>query len=546
MKEDFVKMKTKIFLILILLIASLLRFYHLGQMPSGITNDEAGYIYNAYSISQTLKDANGRFLPLSINLDNPFSPVPIYINAVFLKIFGLSIFTGRFIYAALGVGSVLLLFLLAKQLFKNNKIALMSASVLAISPWHLHISRSAYEAGVALFFFLLAFLVFLKNVEKGNINWSLPFFLLAFYSYHATKIYFLFFIPILILTHQDLFKRKKELILFVVGSAMIILSFFYVGKRQQAFGRAEQFFFMDTSAASRMVDEEREKSSAPFILRQIFNNKPLFFLREIRENYLSAFSPQYLFLYGETSGLGGIYGTFFRGEMYIIELLFLVLGISTLCQKYKSVRGVIFFSLLAAPLTTILSKEATYVMRAVMMIPFLYLLVGLGIFSFISFIQKYPPSARKAAIIFFITWYLFLLASYLYHYHFRYSIYGAESWFRSRRDLFSLIREQESDYQRINIAGVSRMFIFQYGVFAKVDPSEIQQAWSGPVPRRLRKITFLGVCIESDESPTEFLPPKTLYIVPDHCHKEATPSATIRDFGEPLRTVWKIYSTAED
>lgn len=537
------KTKRGFFLIILLILSSFLRLYRLGQMPYGITNDEAGYIYNAYSISRTLKDVNGVFLPLSINLDNPFSPVPIYINALFLRILGLSVFSGRFVYALLGILSVFLLFLIARFMFKNERIALATSFVFAISPWHLHVSRSAYEAGVALFFFLLAFLVFLKNTKKGNICWSLPFFLLAFWSYHATKIFFIFFIPILILANRGLFKRKKELLCFSLGVGLIIFSFAYLGISQKAFGRASTFLFNDLGKAATFVDWERKASSAPFIFRQVFSNKPLYFLRVIRENYLNAFSPQYLFLYGETSGLGAIYGTFFRGIMYIIELPLLILGVIKLLKEYAKVKEIILLSLFIAPLPTAFTFDASYVMRAIMMVPFLSLLVGLGIMSVISSIGRLPSIIKKLATFSFFALYFFLLTSYLYQYHFRYSIYGAESWFRSSRELSTFIKESQKNYSEVIIVEPSSMFILQYGFFAKIDPREIQEIWGKPMPKKLGNITFLRGCYENQNSPTSFLAAKTLYIVPEGCHKKYIPFATIKDFGEPLRVIWKIYST---
>lgn len=536
----------KLVLILILLLAAFLRFYRLGQMPYGITNDEAGYIYNSYSISKTLKDVNGKFLPFSFNLEDPFSPVPIYLNAIFIKIFGLSIFAGRFLYATLGVGCVLLLFLLAEELFKSTKIALTSALVLAISPWHLHISRSAYEAGVALFFFLLAFLVFRKNVKKGNINWSLPLFILAFYSYHATKIFFIFFVFVLAFTHRSLFKRKKELAFFLAVAFLVIFSFLIIGKREGGMQRGGLFLYNDMEAASEFVNLERRKSSAPFIIRQVFNNKPLYFLRVMREKYLNAYSLQFLFLYGETSGLAGIYGTFFRGVMYIIELPLLLLGLFTLVQKFKKERNILLLSLLIAPLATTFTTDASYVMRTVMMIPFLCLLVGLGI---ISFTQIISIARKKQMMVIFVGCYLFLVTSYLYQYHFRYSIYGAESWFRSSRELATLIRDNRDRYNRINVVDPGQMFILQYGVFANLEPEKIQETWetwNEKETRELENISFSSHCIDvEDEALVESLPPGILYVVPEikTCHKQATPSSVIKDYGEPLRTIWKIYST---
>ena len=363
--------KVYLALILIVLLASVLRLWNLGEMPSGITNDEAGYIYSSYSILKTRKDLVGNFMPFSFNLDNSFSPVPVYLIIPFLSFYGISPFSGRLVFALAGIGNVILIFLIAKSLF-NSKIAFFSAFMMSVSAWHLQVSRMAYDGGIALFFYLLGIYIFLKNIKNENtkkILLSLPFFLLAFYSYHATKIYFLALILVLfIVFKKELLKKKKVFLLLLFGTIIILFSFLYISITQDV-TRGSVFLFKDDKAA-KMVNWEREKNSAPPILKTIFSNKPLYFLRVIRENYLEAFSPQFLFLYGETSGLSSIYGVSFRGVMYIIELPLLILGfIFLLNNKNKKIRNLIILLLIISPLPSTFTKDRTYVMRSIMMMP---------------------------------------------------------------------------------------------------------------------------------------------------------------------------------
>ncbi len=353
----------------------------MGTVPSGITNDEAGLIYSAYSIAATGHDLMGRFLPLSVNLDHSFSPVSIYLIAPFVGLFGLLPFIGRLPFAIFGVLSVILTFAITKKLFNNFTLALFLAFVMSVSPWHLQISRMAYETPVAIFFFLLGIYIFLSKVNKGNINWSIPAFLFAFYTYHATKIFYLVLIPLLIFVYKDkLIKRKMELIIFIFLNAMILLSFIFILSTQNV--SRQSVLIWNDQKVSEFVNWERDKNTAPFFIRQVFNNKPLYYLRAIRENYLEAFSTQFLFLYGETQGLGGIYGTFYRGVMYIIELPLLILGLYYL-WRYKNTRpkNFLFLLLLIFPLPSTFVIDKSYVMRSAMMIPVLSIIVGCGIYS---------------------------------------------------------------------------------------------------------------------------------------------------------------------
>ena len=531
-------MKKYLPLIFVLIIAGFLRLYNLGQMPYGMSNDEAGYIYNAYSIVQTGKDVNGILLPLSFNVDNPFSPVPVYLIALVLKILPLNLFSGRLIFSLLGIGCVYLLYLLTKELFNNNKISLISSFILAISPWHLHISRVAYEGGLALFFYLLAILVFLKNSKKGNILFSLSFFLLAFYSYHATKVFFIPLLIILIYTNKSILNNKKQFVLFTIGIILIIGSFAVILKSQNAGGRASTFIFNNLGQISETVKEERTSNIAPFLIRQIFSNKFTVILRTMRENYLTAFSPEYLFLYGETGGNGELYGTFFRGEMYLVELPLLIIGAYCLWRFYPKQRKFILLSLLAAPLTTTFTTDVSYTIRAIMMIPFLSILVAIGIVEFFKFIQNFNKLKYYFWGTIFCLVYLVSLFSYLYLYHYRYSVYGAEAWFRSSRDLVSYIELNQDKFDEIHIIKPGNMFLLQYGVFSQSEPEDIQKAWSSPSVKKVDKIVIENDCPVN----LDLITNKIWYVVPENCFDLPNTEKVIKDYGEPLRDIWRIYN----
>ncbi|OGH38450.1 MAG: hypothetical protein A2905_01425 [Candidatus Levybacteria bacterium RIFCSPLOWO2_01_FULL_36_10] len=533
-------------LVSIIILASFLRLWELGSVPSGITNDEAGLIYSTYSISKTGHDVAGEFLPLSINLDNSFSPVSIYLTAPFIRVLGLSPTSGRLPFAVAGILSIVLVYVITKRLFNNDYIALLSAFVMSVSPWHLQITRIAYETPVAVFFFLLGIFIFLKNAEKGNINWSVLPFLFGFYTYHATKIFYLALIPILIFVYKDrLLRRKKELILFILLNIFILISFIFISSKQNV-SRQSVLLWSEPKKASDMVNWERDKNTAPFFVREIFNNKPLYYLRVIRENYLEVFSTQFLFLYGETEGLGGIYGIFYRGVMYILELPLLIVGLYFLWrEKNNRVKLLLFSLLLISPLSSALVIDKSYVMRSAMLIPVLSIIVGYGIYSFYLLLKNNNKLPAKVILIAFVSVYAFLILEYVYQYHFRYSIYGAESWFRSSKDMVTYMQKNGKSYDNIYIAQPGIMFIFQYGIYNKLEPDKIRKLWSDPWPKKYGKLTLLESCFgdidKTEFDPSQFLPRSTLYIVPDFCHKKFFPTSTINEVGEPLRPIWKIY-----
>src|ERR1035437_741815 len=113
----------KLFLLLIVLLAGILRFYQLGVNPPSLTWDEAAWGYNAYSLGVNGKDEFGRFLPYDYleSFGDFKPPMYAYLDIIPVKIFGLNEFSTRFPSALFGTLTVLFTFFLVKRIFWKSK-----------------------------------------------------------------------------------------------------------------------------------------------------------------------------------------------------------------------------------------------------------------------------------------------------------------------------------------------------------------------------------------------------------------------------------------
>ena len=120
--------------------------------------------------------------------------------------------------ALLGVLAVGLTYLLIKELFSKSGLALLTAFLLAISPWHLQFSRVAFESQLGLFLNIFMALFFLKILKKPHLL-PLAAFLagLNFYSYQAEKV----FTPLLVLALVFIWRRR----LLALPRKYLVLSF---------------------------------------------------------------------------------------------------------------------------------------------------------------------------------------------------------------------------------------------------------------------------------------------------------------------------------
>src|SRR3990167_4151380 len=135
--------KKNIYLIIltfVFLLAFFLRFYNLGVNPPSLDWDEASIGYNAYSLLKTGADEYGNKLPLTIRSFGDYKPlVYIYLDVPSVLAFGLNETGVRFPSAVFGFLSVIVIYFLVKEIFRDwdkerkEKLALLAALFWGVS-----------------------------------------------------------------------------------------------------------------------------------------------------------------------------------------------------------------------------------------------------------------------------------------------------------------------------------------------------------------------------------------------------------------------------
>jgi mannosyltransferase len=146
----------KIAIIAITILAFALRIYHLGHQS--IWYDEGVSIY--YSC-QSLKD-----LLVSASADN-HPPLHYLVLHFWLKLAGQSEFSVRLLSLISGVLSIPLLFRLGQELF-DQRVGLLAAFLLSISPFHVWFSQEARMYTLAVLFSLASVYIFALCFEERS------------------------------------------------------------------------------------------------------------------------------------------------------------------------------------------------------------------------------------------------------------------------------------------------------------------------------------------------------------------------------------------
>lgn len=357
--------KIHILLISIIILAAFLRLYKLDSVPPSLNWDEVDAGYNAYTVANWGRDEWGKFLPLVFtSFRDDKHPVHIYLTAPIVRLFGLSDFTTRFSGAIIGILSVIVIFYLARILFKSDLAALLSALFLAVSPYHLQFSRGLWEINFALFFFMLGLWMFYLSLKgKGwLINISFLSFGISILSYHSSKIIVPLVILILILFYiKDLIKLSIH---FYIGIFILLIFATLLISDPRMLGTAR---VKQTQFSQDIIEKTQtfQKTKSHILgLSEITLNQ-----------YLTHFTLKYLFVSGDQSPRNSV-KTF--GEFYKTDALFILIGLFALLKLRSKVTIVILAWLLLSPIPSSLVSHAPNATRAVFMMGSMHLLSALG------------------------------------------------------------------------------------------------------------------------------------------------------------------------
>lgn len=250
----------------IFIISLMVRLPAFGQIPVGLNRDEAALGFNAVSILKTARDEYGVLLPTSItSFGDQKLPGYVYALIPFIAALGTDPWVLRLPSFIAGLAVIFLtgrLVWLTTGQFDRRRalpLSLLAMLFLAVSPWANHFSRVAYEAHVALAWFLTGLVASLEAVNhKKHQRWWLAAsalgFSLAFATYHSYQI----LVPLTVLGLAWLYRqevRKADRTGLIAATTIGLLTIFLLW--QGGVWKANQTKFAGISPFSAEVIERR-------------------------------------------------------------------------------------------------------------------------------------------------------------------------------------------------------------------------------------------------------------------------------------------------
>lgn len=464
-------------------IGAILRLWHLGVNPPGLYWDEVSLGWNAYSILKTGMDEHGRFLPLdTFYAFGDYKP-PLYIYAAVppIALFGLNEFAVRLPSALSGVGLIIIAYFLTRELSvgdhgehdgKNGIFPIISALLIAVSPWSITLSRVGFESNLAVLLNAFGVLFFLYAVHRRSSRWlplSVASFVLAAYTFNANRLLSpIFLIALTLLFYREALEHWKAWgVCAGLGLVLVIPMIGHLRSTQGKLRWNEVNIFSDLS----VIEESnvRRGVDGNTLISRLFHHRYFGYARFFLSHYADNLDLKYLFLTGDPNPRISVPHF---GELYIIELPFFIIGAIGLVKGIRKKNLQVLLTLfLLAPIPASLARETPHALRSASLLPIPQVLVAIGLMGTIEVIRKICGEKTKKFLLFAFCFMLISsIGNFLFIYYRYYPYEQAGEWLTSYPRLVRYIQSIKKDRQLVYVTpDLGRPYIY-FLFYGRYDP----------------------------------------------------------------------------
>lgn len=458
-----------------------LRFINLTKIPQGFSWDEAAIGYNAYSLLKTGKDEFGKPWPIFLESFGDFKTSFYSILIIpIVHLFGLTIFSVRLPSLLTGCLIIPASFYLALKVFKKPLPASLTAGLIAISPWAIHTSRFAIEwlFGIPLIIIAAALLLENNNSKDKRKRFFMPLaaimFSFSLYLYHSFRL----FVPLLLLSYVFIYKKiliqKKKLVLisFLIGFFTILPLLITIKSNNLLARPTAVALFSDEILQNEFKEGMYRQTLLKLPFVRLFNNKIVFYSKEVLDHYLAHFSPQFLFSGKDVTPRVGIKKV---GKLYLASLPFLIIGLIQLIKKNDKLSRFFLLWFFLAPLPSSLTLDSPHALRSLTFFPVVQIIIINGAVSAYHYIRINKMQLMNGFIAFTSLSYLAGFGYFLWRYFLFYPENTAVYWQDGHQEMVKKLNRYEKSFDQIIITthyGQPHIFI---AFFTPLEPKVYQE-----------------------------------------------------------------------
>lgn len=346
--------------------------------PPALNADEATNAYDAYSILKTGRDQYGNFMPLRFKSFGDYKlPLLTYLAIPFIKIFGLTETGIRMVNLPFVLFFPIIIFLLTQELFGKKNVSLLAAFFSAFAPGLQLLGRQTHEGYMTVFFLTLSFYLFLKFFKKQNV---VNFFifdlcvLISLFGYHFSRLWAVFYLLLfLFLLIKNKLPKWSLVILILIIFLFGITDIIYQPTR------IKNLLFFNNLGFSLKINELRAEGG-----NRLIYNKLSVGLKDLSNEYIKYFSPQFLVINGDENPRFGYPGI---SPITALEYVFIFIGLYFLFKNKEKWRYLILLTLLFSPLSASVSWADQSVTRSLFIFIPIFVISSYGVINFVN--KKY-------------------------------------------------------------------------------------------------------------------------------------------------------------
>jgi len=433
-------------------------------------------------------------------------PIYIWFASISVKIFGASAWALRLPSALAGIGTVISTGLIAKFLFKNSKkinpksIQLLAMLMVAISPWSIMFSRTAFEGHLAQFLVSLSILTLMwlhssvsplhqfgKETPWTIFKLTITALLgaLATYTYFSVR----FVWPVIFIAIQIFFTLKfisgknktKSLIKNAILSSIIPLGIFFLllipMVKSPLYEESNKFRYSTSSVLNNIdypvISNGLRELAGNSTIDRFFFHRHLLLIKELAINYSDHLNLNYLFISGDSNLR---HGTTTHGLFLLILLPIFIYGLFKLFLNNKRALAVLIVWWIIALLPASVPETTPHALRSLNGLLPLSIIIAYGLTQFIHFtLVRSQKKIFKVTLVGFLLLAIFNLAHFLNHYFYHYPKISAHDWQDGYKELALTIDEYKDGVTTVWVEPFEGRFYLWLLAFGNYSATEIQQ-----------------------------------------------------------------------
>lgn len=278
------------------LVAAVLRFVLLDNIPGILNRDEAALAYNALLLLETGRDEWQQQWPLLLKSFGDFKLAGYsYITMLLFSFLPEADWVVRLPSAIAGILLVPISFLLSKELLAEKWQAAVVSALVAITPVFIFYSRMAYEANVGLSLFAVVVFLLLKQTDSKRLLLdTIALLLLAISTviYNTPLLLAPFLIPLIVLRRG--WKHWKVWLFPTLG--IFSISFLSTWLLSSAIAQKSGITIFDNPDIYHYYIEYR--NALPDALLPLLGNRYAHYVTIVVPNFINSFLPNFMVFEG--------------------------------------------------------------------------------------------------------------------------------------------------------------------------------------------------------------------------------------------------------